>query len=409
MKVQYITSTSNSIFKYRRKTPKELLDYIPKREIIKALGKNIQEANRLATEYNMLISSSIELARLSSIPNEIKQQLIYEKLSVFISTKGNAKLPTDKSKEKSFKNISEVYLNSLSVVHQELRDRTDILCKVYPSVFKVVLKVSNPDIETLKHKDLVKVRDILKQLPKRNISKYRHIPIETLVSKVVKGTIQVQEEEKISLTTLNKYIKCLSSLCTYSVRQNYILSNPAQGLTIKQKTQARDQRQSLSKDELEAIDKAFSTHPLYGLFKILRYTGMRLSEVAKCEIKEIDNVLCFDLRTPNAPLKTLSSYRVIPIHQDLMSVIDNMQRIINLYPIRYMSKLFTDIIHRTLEDTQGKSLYSLRHTFATTLIAKDVSPEIVSELMGHSHSTMTMNRYVKGYPIATLKEAIDKL
>jgi len=86
-----------------------------------------------------------------------------------------------------------------------------------------------------------------------------------------------------------------------------------------------------------------------------------------------------------------------------------MQRVITLHPIRYMSKLFTDTIHKTLKDTKGKSLYSLRHTFATTLIAKGIQPEVVSELMGHAHSTMTMNRYVKGYPIKVLKEAIDKL
>jgi len=409
MKVQYITSTSNSGFKYRRKTPKELLNYIPKREIIKALGRNLQEANRLATDYNMLIGSSIELARLSSIPQEIKQQLIYEKLSVFMSTKENSKLHTDKAQEKSFRHISEAYIASLTVVHREKETKQDILLKVFPSVFKVTLKDSNPSIEDIKYKHLLKARELLKKLPKRNISKYRHIPIDTLIANIHKKHLEVPEDERISIPTLNKYFKAINALYTYAIKGEIVSSNPVQGLTIKQKIQARDQRQSLSKDELEAIDKAFSSHPLYGLFKILKYTGMRLSEISKCEIKEIEGVLCFDLRTPNAPLKTLSSYRVIPVHQELMSVIDDIPRLLKLYPLRYMSKLFTDIIHRTLEETKGKSLYSLRHTFATQLISKGTSPEIVSELMGHSHNTMTMNRYVKGYPIAVLKEAIDRL
>ena len=79
------------------------------------------------------------------------------------------------------------------------------------------------------------------------------------------------------------------------------------------------------------------------------------------------------------------------------------------YNTKSISHFFSNLIHRTLEDPKGKSLYSLRHTFATTLIAKGVQPEVVSELMGHAHSTMTMNRYVKGYPVSTLKKAIDKL
>ena len=70
-----------------------------------------------------------------------------------------------------------------------------------------------------------------------------------------------------------------------------------------------------------------------------------------------------------------------------------------------MSKL----IKRTLKDPEAKSLYSLRHSFATELIARNVQAEVASELMGHSHQTMTLSRYAKGYPVKLLKQAIDPL
>ena len=35
--------------------------------------------------------------------------------------------------------------------------------------------------------------------------------------------------------------------------------------------------------------------------------------------------------------------------------------------------------------------------------------EVISELMGHSHGTMTFGRYASAYSIEILKEAIDKL
>ena len=60
-------------------------------------------------------------------------------------------------------------------------------------------------------------------------------------------------------------------------------------------------------------------------------------------------------------------------------------------------------------NTKGKTLYSLRHTFATELAFRAIETTIISELLGHSHNGMTMGRYVKGLPIKLLSEAINKL
>lgn len=406
MEVQYITSTVNGIYKYRRKTPKELYNYIKKKEIVKSLGKNLQEAYRMANEYTANITEALELCNLSSIPQDIKLNLIHQKLSVFLSFDK----PKVDTTEKKFKEIVELYLNSLAVSFEKYRDRKTILTTVYPAVFKVILKSANPKLDSITHQDLIKVRDIFACLPKRNIKDYRKTPLELMVKRIIKGEQIVEDEEDyISLTTQNIYLKTLSSVFIFAMKHDLAHANPANGLTIKQKVQARDQRKSLTLDELEIMDKAFSIHPLYPLFKILRYTGMRTSEILKCQLKEIDGVLCFDLRSPKKPLKTFSSYRVIPVHNELKDYIDNFQDLYSCYSPKHLSKYFRITLRKLIKDTQGKSLYSLRHTFATQLIAKGVASEIVSELMGHSHNTMTMNRYVKGYPIAVLKEAIDRL
>ena len=66
------------------------------------------------------------------------------------------------------------------------------------------------------------------------------------------------------------------------------------------------------------------------------------------------------------------------------------------------------MISRGFKAEEG-TLYSLRHSFATELASKGVEPHIISELLGHSHKGMTLGRYVKGFPVEQLKEAIDKL
>ncbi len=43
------------------------------------------------------------------------------------------------------------------------------------------------------------------------------------------------------------------------------------------------------------------------------------------------------------------------------------------------------------------------------LASRGVEVSIVSELMGHSHKSMTLNRYTKGYPIDALYAEINKL
>lgn len=43
------------------------------------------------------------------------------------------------------------------------------------------------------------------------------------------------------------------------------------------------------------------------------------------------------------------------------------------------------------------------------LINANVSPERVSDLAGHTHSTMTMSRYFKGYNLGELKSCIELL
>lgn len=54
-----------------------------------------------------------------------------------------------------------------------------------------------------------------------------------------------------------------------------------------------------------------------------------------------------------------------------------------------------------------KGIHALRHTFASNLIEKGVSPKVVSELLGHTNVVFTLNRYV--HPDESQKVAAVKL
>ncbi len=57
----------------------------------------------------------------------------------------------------------------------------------------------------------------------------------------------------------------------------------------------------------------------------------------------------------------------------------------------------------------GLSLYSLRHSFDTHLLNREIPNVRVSELMGHAQQGMTKKRYYKGAELAKLVEAIASI
>ena len=400
---QYMTATTTGVYRYRRRTPNELKDYIGTSEIIRSLGRDQGEAISKAVGLNQAIDQSILLVKMN-MPSSIFLPLLS---SVNLTGIPDAKAITTKG---HLSDTSALYLKSLSVSKEEIRDRSYIITELYPALFKIILKTDNPKLSDIQYSHLIKARELLQQFPKRNIERYRQMPLYIIAKGIEDKTLVIPEDERISLTTLNKYIKWFSVLLSFAVKQNLIPFNPtSSGLTIKKTSIARGERKEFTKEELQVIDQAFQNEPIYPIVRILRYTGMRPSELLKCSLSEIEGVLCFDLRSPSKALKTLASHRVIPVHPSIMDCVQNFQELLNSYAEKYITKRFAKVIQRNLNDSQSKSMYSLRHTFATNLIANGVRPEIVSELMGHSHTTMTLNRYVKGFPIATLKSAIETL
>ena len=206
--------------------------------------------------------------------------------------------------------------------------------------------------------------------------------------------------DRISTKSQNEYLKTLRALIKFAVQRDYI-DKELEITLFKNKTSARNQRQALNENEV----KMLFTHTRLGcMAQIMYYSGMRLSEVYKCRITTVDGIKCFDLTNKSIELKTESSYRIIPIHgaikNNIEEVLESARNIKDYNATKLASKALK---------TKGKTLYSLRHSFATELAAKGIEPHIISELLGHSRHGMTLNRYVKGFPTKLLSESINKL
>jgi len=356
------------MFYYRRRVPLSIVDLCGVKHIHRPLSTDRSLAKKLATNYNNLfnmIDISIKLGKdVSNLLEELKL--------------------THRPKI----DIYEQYIQSKQVSKGRV-------AKIRR--FSKVLKVLLPnDFSTINMSVLDRVKAQLIKLPKMNIQKYRVTPIQDLIK------MEIPEGERQSVETVNGYLKLLNALIKFAYEREIVRKPYSISLVPKTHSQ-REERDALNINEI--ADLIHNGIPkLVPMYRILFYSGMRLSEVYKCKISIIDGEKCFDLTNKDIDLKTKSSYRYIPVHFSLLNEVENLleqaQNIKSGYVIRKTSEHF---------HTKGKTLYSIRHGFATILTAKEVDSVVLSELMGHTHSGMTAGRYVKGYPVHLLRKAINKL
>jgi len=394
----YLSLTKFNTYKYVRRVPKQLLDYIDIPTFRVSLGEDKQEAAIQAISFNSTIEKAISLSSLG-----VSIQIINEELKPLI--------PQNKIKESSddslFSSIVNEYIhsNKTSVSPKETIAKQYFYHTLCPALFKKVMGTSNPKLENLTFKHLLKVKDILIKLPKRNIQEYRDMS----TSEIIKILDYVPKDNVVSSATVSKYIKKLRALYSFAIFRGLIQVNLAQGIPIPSTLENKYQRLPLSSAELQTILVRISKDKVY-LLNILQLTGMRLSELYKCELQIIDDILCFSLLNPTRKLKTQASYRVIPVHSSLLPNIDNFSNIRDNTSDTSLARTTSTIIKKLdFKDKDKKSLYSLRHKFATELIQRGANPSVVSELMGHSHKTMTLSRYSTGFSVEQLKEVIEIL
>ena len=114
--------------------------------------------------------------------------------------------------------------------------------------------------------------------------------------------------------------------------------------------------------------------------------------------------------------KSSSANRVIPIPNTLL-------KILSQYPLEkngyFLSGSLSEVVeprriqyrfHKILKECciDRKNFHVLRHTFATRCVEANIDIKTLSEILGHSSVSITMNRYV--HPSLSLKrDSMEKL
>jgi len=370
--------------RYRKRIPSALKNFVEKNEIKKVLKSELE-----ALEIDLKISNSVKIAN-SDFDDKTKYALIEKELDGLLEV-------ANKEEACRYFDAVKLYLDQSDVTEREWKSRVYFFNELLPALLKYVY-MENPVISEITPKHLNKIADIIKRLPSRNHDDLKRKTSYDLVKNTVQG--KYTDRKILHVETVNKMIKRIRSLSSYGYKTG-LFSMTAAIPTFKNHSLVREQRMALTEDEISFIVGASKNQEVKDFIVLLYYTGMRLGELYKYKLSIIDGVECFDLRDAKS-LKTKTSFRIIPRHPKIKVTKFT-------YSYEHLSRKVKALINSELEDTERKTTYSLRHSFATNLIQKGADPTIVSELMGHSHTTMTLSRYSTGFSVRQLREVVELL
>ncbi|WP_457681072.1 tyrosine-type recombinase/integrase [Thermovibrio sp.] len=181
-----------------------------------------------------------------------------------------------------------------------------------------------------------------------------------------------------SRTTTNTHIRHLKAVFTKAVEWELLKENPFRKyklLKVQQKPPA-----FLLPGQVDKVLKVIDEPEWRFVFKLFVYTGMRLSEVANLQWRDID------LHRGVITVRKAKNYqtRVIPIHPKLKEELESR------YPaVGKVVGYHKDYIYHRLKDYFRKAgfpelrVHDLRHTFASLMVMSGVDLKTVQELLGH--------------------------
>ena len=274
----------------------------------------------------------------------------------------------------------------------------------------------------------------------------QHIKRSTLGKMDLKDVRQIDvqkflnSKDSFSYSTLKKFYILLSQ-CFDSAQMNQLIRvNPADGVTIPNKSKKPKEIQALTLSQQAAYINALKGEQHEVLLLTALFTGLRLGELTglkwghvnlatkEIEVKEsIRRVKVYDKngvgknQVITKPPKSRAGLRTVPLPDFLVDLLKKQRpndvsddtyvfltKHGNPHTARnvqkYHSRICTKAKINPITDDKGKTTYmginfhGLRHTYATRMIESGETIKTVQDLLGHQDAQTTLNIYTHTLP-----------
>jgi len=423
-------------FHVRIRVPADISFIIPHAELVKSLKTKDEQ---IAQQYGLVIRQRIiktfSLFRLGILTGDQVRHSIHEilgrKSGGSVKSVESSVVKYQHELQPTFSNeklLSAVMDDFVSDRHHDWSVKTKMENEA--SLRLLLDVIGNVDVCTIGRETVRGLRDNLSVLP---ANLYKLFPQQT-AAQVLAMVQNGREANPMSITSVNKHLSRFSGLLSHCVKEGHLLANPAEGISIKQKRRADEERKVYSPDDMKNIVEHLlldeGKPERYWLPLIAMMSGLRLDEACQLyteDIKIIGGVWCFDVNDEgDKKLKNVSSSRIVPVHPYLVGLgfldyvksgrAGGMPRLwMNLqrreadgYGSAY-GKVFQRFNRKYITTDPLKTFHSFRHAFADTLKQLGEQESLIAELMGHANGSITTGRYGKRYQPQILLEAIRKL
>lgn len=291
--------------------------------------------------------------------------------------------------------------------------------------------------------DMLKVRDVLQQLPKNRKQRFKETPLVDLLNREDKN-------DCLDVVTINnKYLIKLAAVFKWAVRNDLIKKNMTEGLELKvPQRKASEARNAFSMEQVGQLMVAAKAYSLKSSGKPYHYyvtalaaiTGARLNEVAQLQVKDVRatetgavyiHINEDDSSLPGKSIKNAHSDRCVPLIDgaygfvladfkalvearrgadgDDAMVFEGLRLMKNGYG-EQISKWFNrTLLPKVLAERDGLAFHSFRHTVATQLKQHGVELAYAQSIMGHSSGSITYDRYAKEVEVERLKKVLESV
>jgi integrase len=228
--------------------------------------------------------------------------------------------------------------------------------------------------------------------------------------------------EKLSARTVNKHHRILSQSLKYAVRQGYLGRNPCD--MADPPRPVKKAMRTLTPAEVESLLEAAQDNYFYPIIYFALSTGLRQAEILGLRWRDVDlDTLSISVnrvlykrngKTEFKEPKTSHSRRRVAMTHKLATLmleyrasrewlyiqagrilgLDNLVfTSVDVQPLHpsVLSHNFKRIVDKG--GLSGVRFHDLRHTFASLMFLRGVSPKIISEALGHASVAFTMDTY----------------
>ena len=362
-----------------------------------------------------------------------------EKLTPIIENDPHNPIPEPRQPYEVEQTLSPHQSTPISVgIHKFVGEKSNITKKskweITSSLKMLILEFGDIPLGKINREMGVKFKEDLIKLPKNKnkLPQYKDLDFHQLVG------LNVNEKDRISTRTLNNHLGYVSSFMGWCVINGYVDINVFQGMKLKIKVRQQDERDRFTEKEIKQIfnkqnyleytEVEKGKWEYYWIPLVSLFTGMRLNEICSLYLDNIRMIKgnhrekrwCFDvLEEPSRPdkhLKTLSSRRIIPIHDTLLDLgliefveilkkrQPTRQRVFQELPygegsyIRNVSRFFNQrYLPKLGLKTDKKSFHSIRHSVIDHLKQKGIDVSYINDLVGHHSGNIDLDRYGKSY------------